>query len=60
MLGLTTCAMADISGVELGVAPLRSPNFHTVERQVEFVPYGVQASPFYLFLFRFGVKGFNS
>lgn len=45
MLGLTTCEMAEISGVELGVAPLRPPNFHTVERQVKFVPYGLQASP---------------
>ncbi|KAK9916399.1 hypothetical protein WJX75_002178 [Coccomyxa subellipsoidea] len=44
VLGLTTCEMAEISGVELGVAPLRPPNFHTVERQVKFVPYGIQVS----------------
>lgn len=44
VLGVTTCPMAEVSGVDLGVAPLRPPNFHTVERQVKFVPYGEQAS----------------
>lgn len=42
LLGVTRCAMAEVCGVELGVAPLRPPNFHTVERQVKFVPYGEQ------------------
>ena len=42
LLGITRCAMAEVCGVELGVAPLRPPNFHTVERQVKFVPYGEQ------------------
>ena len=42
LLGVTKCAMAEVCGVELGVAPLRPPNFHTVERQVKYVPYGEQ------------------
>ncbi|EIE19942.1 hypothetical protein COCSUDRAFT_58179 [Coccomyxa subellipsoidea C-169] len=47
VLGLTTCAMADISGVELGVAPLRPPNFHTVERQARFVSEDTERLAYY-------------
>ena len=51
VLGVTTCPMAEVSGVELGVAPLRPPNFHTVERQVKFVPYGEQARLILLYVY---------
>lgn len=45
LLGSTRCALAEVSGIELGVAPLRPPKTHTVERQVKFVPYGEQVRP---------------
>ena len=45
LLGLTVCDIAEVSGIELGSAPRRLPNFHTMETRVTFVPYGSMVHP---------------
>ena len=45
LLGLAACDMAEVSGIELGSAPRRLPNFHTMETRVTFVPYGPTVHP---------------
>jgi hypothetical protein len=51
LLGSAKCALAEVAGVELSVAPLRPPNVHTVERQAVFVPYGEQVRVYFPIIF---------